>query len=54
MVETVDGPTMILVEKERYEELIHNEKFLDALFAAGVDNWEGYSVAQNVRDGKDY
>jgi len=33
------------VDKDEYEELLEDRKFLDALRAAGVDNWEGYSDA---------
>lgn len=43
----------VLVEKERYEELLEAEKFLDALNAAGVDNWEGYEMAFDYLDGKE-
>jgi hypothetical protein len=40
----------VTISKERYDELIREEKFLDALRAAGVDNWEGYDYAQEMLD----
>jgi len=36
----------IEVDKKEYEELVNDQKFLNALMAAGVDNWEGYEIAQ--------
>ena len=37
---------MISIPKERHDELVEAEKFLNALQAAGVDNWEGYHIVQ--------
>ena len=37
---------MVTIPKEEYEELLDNRKFLDALQMYGVDNWEGYELAQ--------
>ena len=48
MVETEDVPTMILVEEGKYNELLEMERWVYALEAAGVDNWEGYGFAQDV------
>ena len=50
MVETVDGPAVVVIEKKRYEELLEQEKWLRALEAAGVDNWNGYDFAQDLRE----
>lgn len=33
---------------ESYEELLLDSIFLDALSAAGVDNWEGYAEAKAI------
>ena len=33
------------IQHERMQELLRKERVLDALEAAGVDNWEGYSYA---------
>lgn len=35
----------VTISKEEYETLKHDSKVLQALFNAGVDNWEGYSFA---------
>ena len=33
---------MIEITEERYKELMHSEKVLNALYAGGVDNWDWY------------
>jgi len=35
----------VTISKKEYDQLIKDSEFLDALRAAGVDNWEGYSFA---------
>lgn len=37
----------ITITKKEYESLLEDSKFIQALRAAGVDNWEGYSFALN-------
>lgn len=37
----------ITIDKEEYDELVADQKFLSALMAAGVDNWEGFEQAQD-------
>lgn len=37
---------MIEITKDEYEQLKKDSAFLDALRGAGVDNWEGYELAQ--------
>ncbi len=37
----------VTISKERYEELREAERTLNALQAAGVDNWEGYEYAMS-------
>lgn len=32
----------VTIEKEEYEELLRDQRMLDALKAGGVDNWEWY------------
>lgn len=49
-----DDKQTITVPIKEYDELIEDQKFLDALRAAGVDNWEGYDIAQDIRDGKEW
>ena len=42
----------IIINLERYEELIVAEAELNALYAAGVDNWDGFDEAMElVREG---
>ena len=36
---------LITITKKEYDQLIHSQKFLNALQGAGVDNWEGYNKA---------
>lgn len=33
------------ISKKVYLELVQDQAILNALFAAGVDNWEGYDIA---------
>jgi len=37
----------VTITKDEYNELVHAEEVLDALYAAGVDNWDGYEEAMN-------
>lgn len=39
---------VVILDRPRYEELLEREAFLNALKAAGVDNWEGYDYAQEA------
>ena len=38
----------ITISKKEYEDLKEDALFLQALRKAGVDNWEGYSYAQDL------
>ena len=40
----------ITILQEEYDKLLADAKFMRALEAAGVDNWEGYSFAQDLLD----
>lgn len=40
----------VTISRERYNELIENDRWLDCLEAAGVDNWEGVDFAQEIFD----
>lgn len=42
--------TLVTVTATEYHELRCREAFLSALEAAGVDNWSGYEVAQEIYD----
>ena len=43
----------VVIPKSEYELLKNNDRFLDCLEAAGVDNWEGYSQAWRFYEGID-
>lgn len=47
-INAVSRPPTIMIELETYYQLVREAKFLDALKAAGVDNWEGYSEAIDI------
>jgi hypothetical protein len=40
----------ITITKKEYDELCHAESVLNALYAAGVDNWDGYDMAMDMKD----
>lgn len=43
----------ITISKLLYEKLLEDEKFLTALCAAGVDNWDGYDYALEIFHGEE-
>lgn len=45
----MDEETITITKKE-YDSLIEDSKFVRALEAAGVDNWEGYGIAQDMME----
>ena len=36
---------MVTITKAEYDQLLEDQKFLECLQAAGVDNWEWYAAA---------
>ena len=40
----------ITIQKSEYEALKKDSAILNALYAAGVDNWEGYEFAMENKD----
>lgn len=40
----------ITITKKEYDSLVEDSEFLNALQEAGVDNWEGYHIAQEIID----
>jgi len=38
----------ITISKKEYESLLEDSNWLNALENAGVDNWDGYSFAQEL------
>ena len=49
--ENEDGD--MVLTKEYYEELVEDSELLSYLHEAGVDNWEGYSYAFDMRRERD-
>ena len=43
-----DAKDTVTIPKSEYETLLDASKFLDALRTAGVDNWDGYEIAQDI------
>lgn len=43
-----DKVDCVVLDMARYNELLEAEEFLNALRAAGVDNWDGYEYAQDM------
>ena len=44
--EEVTPKDEVTISKGEYDELKSDSAFLNALMAAGVDNWDGYCIAQ--------
>ena len=42
------GDKMVMVPQDKYDELLERSVWVDALEAAGVDNWEGYDQAREI------
>lgn len=40
----------VTISMEEYDELLRESRWLSCLEAAGVDNWEGYGIAIDMRD----
>ncbi|MBS7457682.1 hypothetical protein [Coralloluteibacterium stylophorae] len=38
----------VTIPREEYEELLEDQRFIEALRAAGVDNWDGYDYALEI------
>lgn len=45
-------PNVTLTQSE-YNNFLKDRRFLNALYAAGVDNWEGYSIAKDMINGEE-
>ena len=48
--EIVSNKDIMVISRSRFLELDANDDFLNALRAAGVDNWDGYSLAQEIME----
>ena len=42
---------MVEITKREYERLLERDDFLDCLEAAGVDSWDGYDIAIDMKNG---
>lgn len=42
---------LIAVPESEYNKLLERDEFLRSLEEAGVDNWEGYDIAIDIREG---
>lgn len=40
----------VVISRKEYEELLESSKVLEALYAGGVDNWEGYGESMENKD----
>lgn len=38
----------IVISKEDHDQLVEDQMFLQCLQGAGVDNWDGYELAQEM------
>lgn len=43
----------VLISAEEYTRLLEDSEFLQCLMAAGVDNWDGYDLAQEMCSGSE-
>lgn len=46
------GDELVVISKVEYAQLQEDSEFLSALETAGVDNWEGYSIAHQILRGE--
>jgi len=46
MIENIDGT--VTLAKDEYDDLIDDQKFLEALQIAGVNTWENYEHAIDI------
>lgn len=46
---TTNTPDMVTISAEEYASLKDDQDFLLALQGAGVDNWDGYDYAMELR-----
>ena len=40
----------VTITQQEYDNLVAAKKTLNALYSAGVDNWEGYSIAMDAME----
>lgn len=42
------GDKIVMVQEKQYHELLERDRWLSALEAAGVDNWDGWDEACEI------
>jgi len=40
----------ITISQDEYDQLRRDSEFLECLYSAGVDNWNGYEYAQDMME----
>ena len=40
----------ITISQDEYDQLRRDSEFLECLYSAGVDNWDGYEYAQDMME----
>jgi hypothetical protein len=43
----------VTIPKHIYDQMVSEVEFLRCLEAAGVDNWSGYEMAQDIQEAQD-
>ena len=43
----------VTISKKKYNQLLENSNWLECLESAGVDNWEGWDYAVDIKNGKE-
>ena len=43
---------VVMLDTERYQELLEAENFLNCLYTVGVDNWEWFDDAVKMHNGE--
>jgi hypothetical protein len=43
----INGVNCVIIPEKVYKELLGDSELLEALYAAGVDNWQGFEIAKD-------
>jgi hypothetical protein len=54
MAPIIETDITVTILKDEYKNLLAAADFLNRLYAAGVDNWDGYSEAQDADGDETY
>lgn len=47
----MEDDTEVILKLEDWQNLVQDQRLLNALQQAGVDNWDGYDFALDILDG---